>query len=249
MAVGSDVVNWERLQRFNRGFPPFYEQLVSSSTQRHNLRLAYQLYKSKHAVIETHGEGSKTALYFASRNRSFLLSDLFGIIASYRMTVHSLSLHGQVRSPMLVFIKLVLSQGESALSYQTIERIEQGIRVALAEPLAIEGLLRTKFPQPINWGQVTAKFYVDPILHLPALSIEAQLQTVEHRSIFYYEVTYAIWQEDLLVVNAELINWRQRTRVILYLFGPDETPIPEQLGHRIAESVKQRVQLANANRL
>jgi hypothetical protein len=51
----------------------------------------------------------------------------------------------------------------------------------------------------------------------------------------------AIWQEDLLVVNANLLVWRGRTRLILYLLGPNENLIPEYLGTKIAESLKQRL--------
>jgi hypothetical protein len=47
------------LKRFNRAFPQFYEQFVSSEIQLQNLRLAYRFYKTKRAVIEVKSEGSK----------------------------------------------------------------------------------------------------------------------------------------------------------------------------------------------
>ena len=56
-----------------------------------------------------------------------------------------------------------------------------------------------------------------------------------------YKVMYAVWQEDLLVVNANLLVWRGRTRLILYLLGPDENLIPNYIGHKIAMSMKQRL--------
>jgi len=52
---------------------------------------------------------------------------------------------------------------------------------------------------------------------------------------------YAVWQEDLLVVNANLLVWRGRTRLILYLLGPDENLIPDYIGLKIATSMKQRL--------
>ena len=51
---------------------------------------------------------------------------------------------------------------------------------------------------------------------------------------------YAMWLEDLLVVNANPLVWRGRTRLIVYLLGPNESLIPEYLGHKIAESVRGR---------
>ncbi|WP_317134398.1 hypothetical protein [Leptolyngbya sp. 7M] len=57
----------------------------------------------------------------------------------------------------------------------------------------------------------------------------------------FYKVMYAIWQEDLLIVNANLLVWRGRTRLILYLLGPNENLIPEYLGQKIAEGVRQRL--------
>ena len=55
-----------------------YEQFVSSDIQLQNLRLAYQLYQTKEAVIELKSESSRSVLYFAYRNQSFLLNDIFG---------------------------------------------------------------------------------------------------------------------------------------------------------------------------
>ncbi|BAZ85333.1 hypothetical protein NIES806_15350 [Dolichospermum compactum NIES-806] len=37
-------------------------------------------------------EGSKSALHFAYRNQSFLLSDIFGVLAAYGLTIHGLNL-------------------------------------------------------------------------------------------------------------------------------------------------------------
>ncbi|HEY9861997.1 MAG TPA: hypothetical protein V6D16_21050, partial [Candidatus Obscuribacterales bacterium] len=116
MASGLKSSTLELLKRFNRAFPQFYEQFVSSEIQLQNLRLAYQLYKTKQAVIELKPEGSKSALHFAYRNQSFLLSDIFGVLAAYGLTIHSLSLYGQIYPPMLVFIKLVVSRGGKTLT-------------------------------------------------------------------------------------------------------------------------------------
>ena len=85
-------------------------------------------------------------------------------------------------------------------------------------------------------NEVETNFYVDRVFHLPALLVEADSQPG-----LFYKVMNAIWQEDLLVVNANLLVWRGRTRLILYLLGPNENLIPEYLGTKIAESLKQRL--------
>ena len=79
MALGLKPTTLELLKRFNRAFPQFYEQFVSSEIQLQNLRLAYQLYRTRQTIIEMKPEGTKSALHFAYRNQSFLLSDIFGV--------------------------------------------------------------------------------------------------------------------------------------------------------------------------
>jgi len=51
MASGLQSSTLELLKRFNRAFPQFYGQFVSSEIQLQNLRLAYRLYQTKRAVI------------------------------------------------------------------------------------------------------------------------------------------------------------------------------------------------------
>ena len=87
MAAGLKSSTLELLKRFNRAFPEFYEQFVSSEIQLQNLRLAYKLYKTRRVVIDIKPEGSKSALHFAYRNQSFLLSDIFGVLAAYGLTI------------------------------------------------------------------------------------------------------------------------------------------------------------------
>ena len=96
MAAGLKTSTIVLLKSVNRAFPQFYEQFVSSEIQLQNLRLAYQLYKSKKAVTEIKPEGNRSALHFAYRNQSFLLSDIFGVLAAYGLTIHNLSLYGQI---------------------------------------------------------------------------------------------------------------------------------------------------------
>ncbi|MFZ4678509.1 MAG: hypothetical protein ACOYM4_22945, partial [Nodosilinea sp.] len=86
MAAGLNPAAVELLKRFNRAFPQFYEQFVSSEIQLQNLRLAYRLYKQKQAVLAIKPEGTKSALHFVYRNQSFLLSDIFGVLAAYGLT-------------------------------------------------------------------------------------------------------------------------------------------------------------------
>jgi hypothetical protein len=232
MALGLKSSTLELLKRFNRAFPQF----VSSEIQLQNLRLAYHLYKTKQAVIELKQEGSKSALHFAYRNQSFLLSDIFGVLAAYGLTIHSLSLYGQIYPPMLVFIKLIVSRSGKTLSEKTAENVCRAIREALAGRFEVEEMLAVEFNLDAGLEQVETEFYVDPVFHLPALLIEA-----DNQPGLFYKVMYAIWQEDLLVVNANLLVWRGRTRLILYLLGPNESLIPEYLGQKIAEGVKQRL--------
>ncbi|MFN7788926.1 MAG: hypothetical protein ACK5QY_11000, partial [Pseudanabaena sp.] len=125
MTFGLKTSTVKLLKRFNMSFPQFYEQFVSSDIQLQNLRLAYQLYQTKEAVIELKSESSKSVLYFAYRNQSFLLSDIFGVLAAYGLTIHSLSLYGQIHTPMLVFIKLVISRGGKSLPQKTAENVRK----------------------------------------------------------------------------------------------------------------------------
>ncbi len=236
MAVGLNPSTVDLLKRFNRSFPQFYEQFVSSEIQIQNLRLAYQLYQQKKAVIEIKREGSKNALFFVYRNQSFLLSDIFGVLAAYGLTIHNLSLYGQIRQPMLVFVKLVVSRGGKALSSQTAENVCRAIQESLTGYFEVEEMLSVEFNLDAGLEGVSTEFYVDPVFHLPALLIEANTQPG-----LFYKVMYAVWQEDLLVVNANLLVWRGRTRLILYLLGPNESLIPEYLGQKIAEGIRTRL--------
>ncbi|MCU0526395.1 MAG: hypothetical protein MUF72_16405 [Elainella sp. Prado103] len=236
MASGLKSSTLDLLKRFNRAFPQFYEQFVSSEIQLQNLRLAYQLYKTRQAVIELNPEGNKTALYFAYRNQSFLLSDIFGVLAAYGLAIHGLNLYGQIDPPMLVFVKLVVSRGGKALSEKTAENVCRAIREALAGRFEVEEMLAVEFNLDAGLEQVETEFYVDPVFHLPALLIEA-----DNQPGLFYKVMYAIWQEDLLIVNANLLVWRGRTRLILYLLGPNESLIPEYLGQKIADGVRRRL--------
>ncbi len=236
MAAGLNPSTVELLKRFNRAFPQFYEQFVSSEIQLQNLRLAYQLYKQKKAVLDIKPEGNKSALHFVYRNQSFLLSDIFGVLAAYGLTIHNLSLYGQIHPPMLVFIKLVVSRGGTTLSPKTTENVCRAIQETLAGHFEVEEMLTVEFNLDAGLERVETEFYIDPVFHLPALLIEA-----DNQPGLFYKVMYAIWQEDLLVVNANLLVWRGRTRLILYLLGPNENLIPDYLGQKIAEGMRYRL--------
>lgn len=236
MTAGLKSSTVELLRRFNRAFPQFYEQFVSREIQLQNLRLAYQLYRRKKVVIEIKPEGNKSALHFAYRNQSFLLSDIFGVLAAYGLTIHNLSLYGQIHPPMLVFIKLVVSRGGRALTPSTSENVCRAIREALAGHFEVEEMLSVEFNLDAGLEKVETEFYIDPVFHLPSLLIEA-----DNQPGLFYKVMYAVWQEDLLVVNANLLVWRGRTRLILYLLGPNESLIPEYLGQKIADGVRSRL--------
>ncbi len=236
MATGLEPSTLELLKRFNRAFPQFYEQFVDSEIQLQNLRLAYQLFRTEKAVIELHSAGDRTVLQFAYRNQSFLLSDIFGVLAAYGLTIHSLSLYGQIYPPMLVFAKLEVSRSGRELTPKTAENVSRAVREALSGRFEVEDMLNVEFNLGEGLSDVETEFYIDPVFHLPALLIEA-----ENRPGLFYKVMYTIWQEDLLVLNANLLVWRGRTRLILYLLGPNEGIIPEYLGQKIAEGIRYRL--------
>ncbi len=236
MTAGLRSTTLDLLKRFNASFPQFYEQFVSSEIQLQNLRLAYRLYQTRQAVIDIKSEGNKSALYFAYRNQSFLLSDIFGVLAAYGLTIHNLSLYGQIYAPMLVFVKLTLSRGGKALPQTTADNVHKAIRETLLGRFEVEEMLALEFNLNSGLKKVETNFYVDRVFHLPALLIEADTQPG-----IFYKVMNALWQEDLLVVNANLLVWRGRTRLILYLLGPNEGLIPEYLGTKIADSLRLRL--------
>ena len=64
MASGLKPSTLELLKRFNRAFPQFYEQFVSSEIQLQNLKLACRLSKTRQAVIEIRAEGNEGPLHF-----------------------------------------------------------------------------------------------------------------------------------------------------------------------------------------
>ena len=169
MTFGLKTSTVELLKRFNMSFPQFYEQFVSSDIQLQNLRLAYQLYQTKEAVIELKSESSKSVLYFSYRNQSFLLSDIFGVLAAYGLTIHSLSLYGQIHTPMLVFIKLVISRGGKSLPQKTAENVRKAIKETLLGRFEVEEMLALEFNLDSGLKKVETNFYVDRVFHLPAL--------------------------------------------------------------------------------
>jgi hypothetical protein len=226
----------ELLKNFNRSFPQFYDQFVPGDIQLLNLRLAYQLYKNQQAVIEIAPEGNKTTIQFVYRNQSYILSDIFGLLAIYGVSIHSIHLHAQIRSSMLVFMHLVVSRHDKALTAKTIQSLERNIRLALMGNLDVKRLLAKGLKVKNAPQRVETQFYLDPVFNLPTLLVDAE----NHPKLFY-QIMHAIWQEDLLVVNANLLLWRGQTRLIFYLLGPNESAIPDFLGQKIAESVRQRL--------
>ena len=158
------------------------------------------------------------------------------MLLAYGLTIHSLSLYGQIYPPMLVFAKLVVSRGGKTLTDKTAENVCRAIKEALAGRFEVEEMLAVEFNLNSGLEKVETEFYVDPVFHLPAILIEA-----DNQPGLFYKVMYTIWQEDLLVVNANLLVWRGRTRLILYLLGPNENLIPEYLGQKIADGVRSRL--------
>ncbi len=236
MTTGLKTATIELLKRFNISFPKFYEQFVTSEVQLQNLKLAYQLYQTQEAVIQIRTEGNKSALYFAYRNQSFLLNDIFGVLAAYGLAVHNLNLYGQIRPPMLVFCKIVISRGNKPLTEKLADNVVKAMRETLCGRFDVEEMLAAEFNLNAPLTKVETDFYVDRVVQLPTILIEANSEPA-----LFYKVMNAVWHEDLLVISANLLIWRGRTRLILYLLGPNENIIPEYLGKKIAESIKERL--------
>ena len=130
----------------------------------------------------------------------------------------------------------MVSRGGKTLTDKTAENVCRAIKEALAGRFEVEEMLAVEFNLNSGLEKVETEFYVDPVFHLPAILIEA-----DNQPGLFYKVMYTIWQEDLLVVNANLLVWRGRTRLILYLLGPNENLIPEYLGQKIADGVRSRL--------
>jgi hypothetical protein len=225
------------LKRFNKTFPQFYEQFVSSEMQLQNLQLAYKVYNSQLPVVEIGQVDEKSQLCFAFRNQSYLLRDIFGILFACQLTIHSISLYGQVQTPMLVFIQLELSKDGRALEKELAAKVCRAIRETLAGRIEVDQVLKNHQGRQMAIASAETEFYIDPVFNLPTLLVEA-----DNQHDLFYKVANAIWHEDLLIINATSLAWRGRNRLILYLLGPDESLIPDYLGQKIAESVKRRLQ-------
>ncbi len=227
----------EKLKRFNLLFPPFYEQFVSSDIQLENLKLAYKLYKTRQAVIWTDQDGEKTAIHFAAPNQPSLFRDVFGVLAAYNLTAHNLSVHGQVKPPTLIFMRLTVTRGGKPLTGKTQENICRALREALAGRFEVEEMLSVELFENDCLNSAQTEFYIDQVFHLPALLVEADTQDG-----VLYKMASAITAEKLLVVNANLIAWRQgRTRLILYVVDHQANPIPDYRGQKIAERVREKL--------
>lgn len=225
--------NLDVLKRFNRSFPDFYEQFVGRDVQLQNLKLGFQIHRTNQAVIQIHPEGDRSVLHFAHRNHSYLLSDLFGVMAAYKLTIHNVSLYGHVRPPMLVFVKLVLSEQGKPLTKKRSESVRRALQQTLSGEFAVEEMLAMEFNVNEGLPQITTSFYQDQVFHLPALLVES----ANHPALLY-KVMHAIWQEELLVVNVNFMLWQGRVRLLLYLLGPNGSVIPDYLGSRIAAKIK-----------
>jgi len=226
------------MQRFNRSFPPFYSQFVSSEVQAQNLRLAYALYQTRKAVVQMRDERSKTVVCLAYRNRPSLLSDLFGVLTAFNLSVHGIHLYGQIYSPHLVFIRVTVSRDGHSLSAQTKLNLERAIHECLAGVFPVHETLALEFDLKAGLKDTQVSFYFDPVFHLPTLLVD-----VDNQPGVFYRVMTALAQEELTVVHLNLMLRRKQTRFIFYLLGPDATPaMPEFLGQKLALSIQQRLQ-------
>lgn len=226
------------MRRFNQSFPPFYSQFVSSEVQVQNLRLAYALYQTRKAVVQMQDERCKTLVCLAYRNRPSLLSDLFGVLTAFNLSVHSIHLYGQIYAPHLVFIRVTVSRDGHSLSAQTKLSLERAIHECLAGVFPVHETLALEFDLKAALKDTQVSFYLDPLFHLPTLLVE-----VDNQPGVFYRVMTALAQEDLTVVNLNLLLRRKRVRFIFYLLGPEAAPtLPELLGQKLALSIQRRLQ-------
>jgi len=70
---------------------------------------------------------------------------------------------------MLVFIKLILSRGNSPLTEKTTENVRRALRETLSGRFEVEEMLTVEFSLDVGLERVEAEFYVDTVFHLPAL--------------------------------------------------------------------------------
>ena len=226
----------EKLRRFGELFPEFYEQFVDSDIQYDNLKLAYQLYKQKQAIITADTSGDQTLLSLAAKNQPGLLRDVFGVLAAYNLTVHGLSVYGQVKPPTLIFIRMKVSRGGKGLAGKTADNVRRALREALEGRFEVEEMLSVELFENNRLSSVQTEFYIDQRFHLPALLLES-----DEEDGMFFKMTNAICPENLLVVNANLLLWRGRTRLILYVLTAQVKSIPDYRGQKIAERVKSRL--------
>ncbi len=226
------------MRRFNQSFPSFYSQFVSSEVQAQNLRLAYALYQTRKAVVQMQDERRKTVVCLAYRNQPSLLSDLFGVLTAFNLSVHGVNLYGQIYSPHLVFIRVTVSRDGHSLSSQTKLNLERAIHECLAGVFRVHETLALEFDLKAGLKDTQVSFYSDQVFHLPTLLVDT-----DNQPGMFYRVMTALAQEDLTVINLNLMLRRDQTRFIFYLLGPDSTTtMPEFLGQKLALSVQQRLQ-------
>jgi hypothetical protein len=225
------------LKRFNQSFPLFYQQFVSSEVHLQNYQLAYRIYRTNKAAIAIKKlSHSHSLVFFGYRNQSLLLAEMFKILSTAGLLIERVNLYGQVSQPMLVFLKLVVSHQSNAIAANLATQLESKILAISAKTFGNENQ-NFELASPQNkLENVQTDFFIDRLSHLPALAIatDAQLGLT-------YRVFEALGQEDLRVINASLSISKGRAKFRLYLLGPDGLNIPEHLGMRIANGLRERL--------
>ncbi len=225
------------MRHFNQSFPSFYSQFASSEVQTQNLRLAYTLYKTRKAVVQLSDEKRKTTLLFAFHNQPFILCDIIGVLTAFNIVVHSINLYGQLYSPHLVFMRLIISRNDLPLPKATKANLERAIHECLSNSYQVHENLALEFDLNKGLTQSRVEFYIDQVFHLPAVLVDA-----DNEPGLFYKVAYALWQEDLTVININVVIRREQTRFIFYLLGPNaSSAIPDYLGQKIATSLRTRL--------
>jgi len=89
---------------------------------------------------------------------------------------------------MLAFARVLLSQGDRPLARETTASLEYALRGALSEQFPVRGMLRSDATSLGPVETVTTACRIDPIAHLPSLSIQTALPPSANPVAFYYKI-------------------------------------------------------------
>ncbi|MDX1976520.1 MAG: hypothetical protein SFT94_02505 [Pseudanabaenaceae cyanobacterium bins.68] len=221
------AANLADLSKFNQSFPQFYQRLATSEVQHQNYLLAYHFYRNHSSAFRLRKISSERSLILlAHHNSPWLLAEIFALLLQQQVTVQRFSLQAQVHRPKLVFLRLVVSANCQAITPAQAETLQSQIQ-ALSKEKAIQFNL-------VKLDDIQADFAIDRVCHLPLITIASP----PHPE-FCAQVFAALAQEDLQLISANLAIAKGRIKARFYMLGPDGQTIPDHLGLRIANGLRQ----------